>query len=53
MKKYVCTGSCHGESDKPGVCGAETCEKHGQPLVEVEVSQGENAKMEDEQQDNG
>lgn len=38
MKKYICTGSCKGESDKPGTCGAETCEKFGQPLKEVEVS---------------
>jgi hypothetical protein len=30
---YICTGSCHGVSDKPGVCGSATCEKKGQPLT--------------------
>ncbi|OGZ01928.1 MAG: hypothetical protein A2946_04130 [Candidatus Liptonbacteria bacterium RIFCSPLOWO2_01_FULL_53_13] len=29
---YICTGGCGGVSDKPGVCQAETCAKHGQPL---------------------
>lgn len=32
-EQYICTGSCHGASDKPGVCQAATCEKKGQPLV--------------------
>jgi len=35
---YACSGSCHGvvteEMQKSGkmTCGAESCEKHGQPL---------------------
>jgi len=34
-KVYVCTGSCHGQSDQPGFCQAETCELHNQPLKEM------------------
>lgn len=34
-KVYVCTGSCHGQSDQPVNCGAESCEKHDQPLTEM------------------
>lgn len=33
---YRCTGSCHGVSDKPGVCQAESCELYHEPLEEVE-----------------
>ncbi len=39
---YVCTGSCHGvatqaEYDSGAkVCGAESCERKGQPLVALE-----------------
>jgi hypothetical protein len=35
-KVYICTGSCHGESTQPGNCGAETCERHNQPLQAME-----------------
>lgn len=32
MEHYICKGGCKGVSDKPGVCGAETCAKHAEPL---------------------
>ena len=31
---YICTGGCNGVSDKPGVCQAADCPKHGQPLTQ-------------------
>jgi len=37
---YICTGSCGGVSDKAGICGAETCPKHNQPLEECDCTDG-------------
>lgn len=34
MTHYICTGECGGVSEKPGVCNAQSCTKHNQPLVE-------------------
>ncbi|MBI4079618.1 hypothetical protein HY414_00075 [Candidatus Kaiserbacteria bacterium] len=39
-KHYICTGGCEGVSDKPGVCQAEDCPKHGQPLDECNCEDG-------------
>ncbi|MBP6884267.1 MAG: hypothetical protein KBC17_00400 [Candidatus Pacebacteria bacterium] len=39
-KHYVCNGGCNGVSDTEGVCGAETCAKHGQPLLECSCQDG-------------
>lgn len=44
MKHYICTGDCGGVSEKPGVCQAQTCPKHGQPLSECECSDGKHGK---------
>ncbi len=41
MKHYICTGECHGMSDKPGVCQAEVCEKKSQPLTECNCEGGQ------------
>jgi len=40
MAHYICTGGCGGESDSPGVCEAEDCSKHGQPLEPCECEDG-------------
>jgi hypothetical protein len=42
--RYVCEGSCGGfvseEEYKPGqTCAAESCEKHGHPLVRKETKE--------------
>ena len=38
MTHYICTGSCKGVSDKPGNCGAESCELYGKPLKECDCT---------------
>lgn len=40
MVHYICTGGCGGVSDKPGVCQAALCPKHGQPLVVCDCTDG-------------
>ncbi|MDR3642507.1 MAG: hypothetical protein P4L74_02655 [Candidatus Doudnabacteria bacterium] len=40
MTHYVCTGGCGGVSDTPGVCNAESCSLHGQPLKECNCTDG-------------
>ncbi len=40
MKHYICTGDCEGVSDKPGICQAEVCQKHGMPLTTCECEGG-------------
>ena len=40
MTHYVCTGTCGGESDKPGLCQAEGCTKEEQPLEECNCDDG-------------
>ena len=39
-KHYICTGGCHGESDKPGVCQTSGCTKEGQPFTPCECEDG-------------
>lgn len=39
-KHYICTGSCKGVSDRPGVCQDPECEKHGEPLEECRCTDG-------------
>jgi hypothetical protein len=41
MYHYICTGGCKGKSDKPGVCGAETCPKHGTALTPCDCTDGQ------------
>ena len=43
MTHYVCTGSCQGEAQSPGVCEAEFCSKEGQPLVSCGCDDGSHA----------
>lgn len=40
MSHYVCNGECGGVSDTPGVCQAETCSLHNQPLSECNCEGG-------------
>ena len=40
MSHYICTGGCQGESDKAGVCNAESCVRHNQPLTECDCEDG-------------
>ncbi len=40
MKHYICTGGCEGVSEKSGVCNAEDCEKHHEPLEECACLDG-------------
>ena len=37
---YICTGGCGGVSDKPGVCQAEGCPKHGHILESCDCADG-------------
>ena len=39
-KHYVCTGGCNGVAEMPGVCGAESCAKYNQPLMECKCENG-------------
>lgn len=32
MTHYICTGGCGAVVEKPGVCQAMNCPKHGHPL---------------------
>lgn len=32
MTHYICTGGCGAVVEKPGVCQAMGCPKHGQPF---------------------
>ena len=41
MIHYICTGNCGGVADKPGVCQAEDCPKHGEALEECECTDGQ------------
>ncbi len=59
MTKYICTGECGGESDKPGVCQDPNCSKHGEPLIkqasseaaEIEEQEGgEDVRFESEEE---
>lgn len=57
MIHYICTGGCEGVSEKPGVCQAEDCAKHGEPLEACECEDGEHfgsfaeAEKEEERED--
>jgi len=45
MKHYICTGGCEGVSDKPGVCQAMTCAKHGKPLIECDCTDAKHSAV--------
>ena len=47
MKHYICTGGCMGVSDKPGVCQATDCPKHGKPLEECSCKDGKHNGRQD------
>ncbi len=38
MKHYICTGSCKGESEMPGLCNTAGCTKHNCPLMECKCT---------------
>lgn len=38
MVHYICTGTCQGVSENPGVCQAEDCPKHGQALEQCDCT---------------
>jgi hypothetical protein len=40
MKHFVCTGTCEGESSRPGVCQNDGCPKEGEPLVSCDCQDG-------------
>ncbi len=40
MTHYICTGTCGGVADKPGVCQAATCPMHDKPLVACDCTDG-------------
>ncbi len=42
-KHYICTGGCHGMSEKNGVCEAPMCLKHGLPLKECNCADGKHS----------
>ncbi len=48
MAHYICTGGCKGVSDTPGVCNAEDCVKHGEPLQECSCTDGKHEGMQEE-----
>ena len=37
---YICTGTCKGVSDIPGVCQDASCVKHEQQLTSCECEDG-------------
>lgn len=47
MAHSICTGGCKGVSDTPGICQAEDCPKHGQPLIECNCEDGKHGRDED------
>ncbi len=42
---YVCTGGCGGVAPQPGTCMAETCAKHGMPLLECHCTDEQHAEV--------
>lgn len=48
MAHYICTGGCKGKSEVAGVCGAETCPKHGVPLEECTCADGKHFGKQDQ-----
>ncbi len=49
LRHYICPGDCEGVSEKPGVCQAENCEKHGEALEECSCQNGAHHKEENKQ----
>jgi len=45
MTHYICTGGCKGLGEQPGVCGAEDCAKHNQPLKECNCEDGQHVEV--------
>lgn len=41
---FICTGTCSGLADTPGVCLADGCTKKGQPLLECSCKDGVHQK---------
>jgi len=40
MEHFICTGGCGGVASEAGVCGAETCPKHGVALESCSCADG-------------
>jgi len=40
MTHYICTGSCQGESNQPGICEAEFCSNEGKSLIKCDCEDG-------------
>jgi len=55
MKHYICTGSCAGEWQKPGLCDSRFCSNEGQALIECSCEDGahENAGEKADSEDIG
>ncbi len=45
MNHFVCTGKCHGVSEKAGVCETADCTKKGADLTECNCSDGNHAAV--------
>lgn len=45
MPHYVCTGGCGGVSEHAGVCQAESCSLHNQPLKECNCEDGQHTEV--------
>lgn len=41
---YICTGSCHSEYGKPGICEEKFCTMEGRPLKECDCDDGMHSK---------
>ena len=40
MQHYICTGSCAGVAEHPGVCKAEDCEQYQKQLELCDCTDG-------------
>ncbi|MDP2736123.1 MAG: hypothetical protein Q8P12_08070 [bacterium] len=45
MIHYVCTGTCGGVAETPGVCQAEGCPRHEHPLAECSCKDGRHEEV--------
>lgn len=51
MEHYICTGTCHGQSEKPKNCGDKTCTMYDKPLVPCNCADAKHGKEEKKQED--
>lgn len=51
MTHYICTGGCGAVVEKPGVCQAIGCPKHGQPFEACDCTDNQHyGKLKSQQQ---